>query len=113
MWLLDENLDVNLLAFLRSQGIECDTVRGRGWQGFQNGQLANVASDAGFRCLLTRDADFASAAGGVLESYSALAIVVIKLPQKASQHYVADFAREWTRVSITPLPGQVVSWPLE
>ena len=36
MWLLDENLDVSLLAFLRSQEIKCDNVRGQGWRGLQN-----------------------------------------------------------------------------
>ena len=64
MWLLDENLDVNLLAFLRSQEVKCDNVRGRGWRGLQNGDLVKVAWEAGFRCLLTRDVDFPSAAAG-------------------------------------------------
>ena len=104
MWLLDENLDVNLLAFLRGQEIECDTVRGRGWQGLENGELAKVAWDEGFRWLLTRDLDFATAAGDVFERYPALAIVLISLPQKVSSRYVSDFARLGARFNI-PLFG--------
>jgi hypothetical protein len=55
VWLLDANMDVHLVSVLTGFKISCDTAGKRGWKALSNGDLVNVAVDAGFHCLLTRD----------------------------------------------------------
>src|SRR2546422_3838671 len=51
----------------------------RGWRELTNGALAQAASRAGFRVLLTRDRRFGASAGSTLEALPELAIVIVTL----------------------------------
>jgi hypothetical protein len=62
MWLLDANMDVHLVSVLAGFKISCDTAGKGGWKALSNGDLVNVAVDAGFHCLLTRDQLFGESA---------------------------------------------------
>ena len=50
MWLLDANMDVHLVSVLTGFKISCDTAWKRWWKALSNGDLVNVAADAGFHC---------------------------------------------------------------
>lgn len=52
--LLDENLPHGLRHEI--PGHTCETAYYRGWSGKQNGELLQLAADAGFDALLTKDA---------------------------------------------------------
>lgn len=51
--LLDEHLPVDLAKALT--GFDVSTVQARGWLGLKNGELLEVAGEAGFDVLLTND----------------------------------------------------------
>jgi hypothetical protein len=53
MWLPDANMDVDLVSVLTGFKISCDTAGKRGWKALSNGDLVNVAVDAGLHCLRT------------------------------------------------------------
>src|ERR1019366_9838171 len=72
MWLLDANMDVHLVSVLTGFKISCDTAGKRGWKALSNGDLVNVAVDAGFRCLLTRDHLFGESAFPCPKAVSAI-----------------------------------------
>ncbi len=111
MWLLDHNLPVKLLKILDSFGIQCDSTSARGWRTLSNGQLASAAHQAGFRCILTKDTEFADAASKALKNLPDLAIVVIRLRQVKEAPYLESFKKEWARRAIIPTNGKVITWP--
>ena len=76
-----------------------------------NGSLAEVAFQAGFRVVLTRDRLFGSAVGRTLQSLPDLAIVIVMLPQARAAAYLAEFETHWRYAPIAPAAGQVVEWP--
>lgn len=111
MWLLDANLDVHLVEFLRSMDIDCDTAKNRGWQALRNGDLVTAAMTSGFDVLLTRDQLFAESASRAWRSFPALSIVIVTIPQMPSKQYLEHFASTWSASSIRPVPGKIVVWP--
>ena len=111
MWLLDHNLPIKLVKILINQGIQCDTTSARGWRTLSNGQLSTTAYTAGFRCILTKDTEFAEAASKALKALTDLGIVIIRLPQVRETAYLESFLREWKIKPIVPIPGKVIEWP--
>lgn len=111
MWLLDHNLPVQLKSVVLSLNIQCDTTRERGWDKLENGALVSACSVAGFTCILTRDVRFVNEAARALKIHPAMALVLLRLPQRRSAVYCKTFLAQWRAKPITPLPGQLVTWP--
>jgi len=111
VWLLDANMDVHLLPFLREQGVRCDAAARRGWAALGNGDLALAAAQAGFHCILTQDRLFAESARVALVAVPGCCIVVIHLPQRPWREYVQQFREAWGTSPIRPVPGQLIHWP--
>lgn len=111
MWLLDANLDLALVPFLRSQNIDCEAAALRGWADLTNGELAEAAVDAAFTCLLTRDRRFAESAADALRDRADLAVVVVTLPQQPSEQYLESFKSPWKTTKIQPVAGRAIIWP--
>jgi len=106
MWLLDVNLPNGLLAFLRREGISCDTAAARGWRELTNGALAAAASAAGFRVILTRDRLFGAVASERLQSLPEFSVVVVTLLQAREAAYLVEFEAHWRRAPIRTVPGE-------
>ena len=87
MWLLDANMDVHLVSVLTGCKTSCDTAGKRGWKALSNGDLVNVAVDAGFHCLLTRDQLFGESASRALKRFPQFAVVVVNVPQRPWPQY--------------------------
>jgi len=111
MWLLDANMDVHLVPFLREQGISCATAGHRGWKALSNGELVAAAYAEGFRCLLTRDRLFGESASQVLSSFPEFAVVVITLLQQPWAQYRQQFLEAWAASPIQPVSGSLTYWP--
>jgi hypothetical protein len=111
MWLLDVNLPTALTGLLGRYGIFAETAAARGWRELTNGELAQAAFRAGFRALLTRDRQFGTAAGRIIETLPELAIVIVKLPQSREAAYLAAFDGAWRARTIDPIPGAITEWP--
>ncbi|MBI1813474.1 MAG: DUF5615 family PIN-like protein [Deltaproteobacteria bacterium] len=111
MWLLDVNLPNGLVTFLHRQGVSCDTAVNRGWRGLTNGSLTQVAFQAGFRVILTRDRLFGYSAGSSLKLLPDFAIILVTLPQARAAAYLAEFEARWRHTPITPAAGQIIEWP--
>ncbi len=112
MWLLDANMDVHLLPVLREFGLQVEAATRRGWGALENGDLVVAAVDGGFTCLLTQDRLFAGSASSALKALPAFSVVVVHLPQAPWREYVRQFREAWAASPISPMPGQVVHWPL-
>jgi len=113
MWLLDANMDVHLLSFLRQCGLSVDGAVRRGWGVLQNGDLVAAAAAAGFTCILTRDRLFAESATGALKASPGFSIIVVELRQRPWRQYLDQVRAAWTTSPIRPAPGRVVFWPSE
>ena len=111
MWLLDANLDLALIPFLRSQGVNCEAAALLQWGGLTNGQLSSAAVEAGYTCLLTRDRRFAESAAGMMRGIAELAIVVVTLAQQPSSLYLDSFRAAWSESQIKPVAGEAITWP--
>ncbi len=111
MWLLDANLDLALIPFLRANGVDCEAAVMLGWSDLTNGELTSAAVDAGYSCLLTRDRRFSEAAAQALRSHEDLAIVVVTLPQQPSPRYLDSFETAWKNAPIKPVAASVLNWP--
>ena len=111
MWLLDVNLPTALTRLLHEYDIVAETTAGRGWRDLTNGALAQAASRAGFRVLLTRDRRFGASARGTLETLPQLAIVIVMLPQVRETAYLSAFDAAWHRRPIEPVAGSIIEWP--
>ncbi|MFN0102085.1 MAG: DUF5615 family PIN-like protein [Bryobacteraceae bacterium] len=111
MWLLDANMDVHLVAILADLGISSATAASRGWKALANGDLVAAAAAGGFDCLVTRDQLFGESASRALRSYPALAVVVIKLPQRRWPQYRECFLTAWAESPIRPIAGRLTCWP--
>ena len=110
MWLLDHNLPAKLRPALEGLGIKCETAAKRGWQDLKNGQLVAAASQAGFRCILTRDVRFTESASHSLKKFPDMAIVLLKIPQMRGKNYAAYFVEAWKRRPIEN-PRGFSTWP--
>jgi hypothetical protein len=103
VWLLDEGLPVPLFTCLKRLGIEVQTTEFREWKGLRNGDLVEVAADAGFVAILTKDRLFAQDAAKALVKYPTMAIVLVQLPQKPRQQYIEIFEAHWRKSKIMPM----------
>jgi predicted nuclease of predicted toxin-antitoxin system len=111
MWLLDANMPLQILPFLKSAGIEADSTLARSWNRLSNGDLVNKAVNAGFTVLLTRDQLFAESAARALKTHSQFSVVWISLPQIRSEAYLRVFKSAWDLKPIVPIQGQATQWP--
>ncbi len=87
--LLDENLSRKLLAALRAEGHEVESVHTLRLLGLENGKLYEFARDS-FDLCFTRDAGFAN---NVRQGAppSRLKLLRVTLAQKPQDEFVADF----------------------
>jgi predicted nuclease of predicted toxin-antitoxin system len=111
MWLLDVNLPTALTRLLRTYNIDAQTTAARGWRELTNGALAQAASSAGFRVLMTRDRRFGASVGNILATLPGLAIVVVTLPQVREAAYLSAFDAAWQHRPIAPVAGEITEWP--
>ncbi len=112
MLLLDHNVPVGVLHFLKRQGFECETTAARGWDALTNGELTQVAVGAGFNCILTRDRRFIKAASSALNKNSTMCIVFITIPQAKGRTFIENFHNAWNSKRFTVQPGKFIPWPI-
>ena len=100
--LLDENLPRKLVAALRGEGHEVESVHTLQLEGLENGSLYEFASD-NFDICFTRDAAFVH---NVRQQKSSrrLKLLRVTLPQKPQDEFVLDFVSafrvsEWGQFS--------------
>ena len=108
MWLLDVNMPVKLVSFLKAHGIDADTTHNRGWDSLSNGVLVETATSSGFIALLTRDRLFAESASRALKRFPRFSVVVVILPQASINSYIESFEREWALEAVSPQPGREI-----
>ncbi len=60
-WLTDENIHPEVIAYLRSRGLDVVDVKEQGWQGRLDEEILDAAYRAG-RIVLTHDGDFGTIA---------------------------------------------------
>jgi hypothetical protein len=111
MWLLDVNMPRQLKETLAGLGIASETANAQGWGTLINGQLLKAAATSGFNCMLTRDRLFGESAGKNLKRYSYFSIVIVTLPQVRASQFISSFMAAWEKEPISPVPGQIRSWP--
>ncbi|MHA1428534.1 MAG: DUF5615 family PIN-like protein [Candidatus Helarchaeota archaeon] len=56
-FLLDENIPIKLKQVFRDRGIQCTTIKNKGWLGIKNGELSKKLQQENI-ILVTRDKDF-------------------------------------------------------
>lgn len=100
--LLDENLPRKLVAALRAEGHEVESVHTLHLQGLENGSLYEFARD-NFDLCFTRDAGFAHNVRQRAPS-SRLKLLRVTLQQKAQDAFVSDFisafrSSDWDKFS--------------
>jgi predicted nuclease of predicted toxin-antitoxin system len=100
--LLDENMPQRLVAALRAEGHEVESVHTLQLQGLENGSLYEFALD-NFDLCFTRDAGFAHNVRHRSRS-SSLKLLRVVLPQKPQDEFVSGFMAafrltDWTRFS--------------
>lgn len=111
MWLLDANMNVNLVSVLGEFGIRCDSADERGWKTLTNGELVTAAVAGGFVCLLTRDRRFGQSASRALKMFPQFAVVFVNLPQLPSDAFRDRFVTRWMERAIEPVAGKFTTWP--
>ena len=82
MWLLDVNLPKKVVSLLAEFGIEARCADDQGWGGLTNGALVDAATQAGFRCILTRDRLFSQSAARALKRFPEFCVVLVTIPQR-------------------------------
>jgi predicted nuclease of predicted toxin-antitoxin system len=107
--LLDENVPVDLLPFLRSAGHTAESVNFIGWKGVKNGDLLTRAR-TDFDLFITRDKDFDAAQLGRYVTPQ-FGIVLLAIPQQRGPEYTAAFAALWPS-DPESLVGQTTRLPL-
>src|SRR5712691_369373 len=111
MLLLDHNLPHQLRDLLKTYGLEAETAASKSWEQLRNGDLVTAAHGAGFDVIFTRDRRFAESASKTLTMFPAMALVVIRLPQRSWKLFSEAFQNAWDQKAATPEPGKVVVWP--
>ena len=111
MLLLDQNLPHQLRELLAGYGLPAETASFHGWAELRNGDLTRTAYAKGFRIILTRDVLFGESAAKAMAEFPDLAVVVVRLPQRAWKVYREAFVRAWMRSPLTPVSGRVTHWP--
>ena len=113
MWLLDVNVDVELVEVLSAFGIAAKSTIGLGWRHLVNGELVKTALENSYTCILTRDGLFGESAARVLKAYPEIAVVIITLPQRRREQYIAAFKDAWQKTPIKPATGKIIQWPMQ
>jgi len=111
MWLLDANMPLQLVDFLKSLGIETDSAIARGWNRLSNGALVGVAAETGFSALLTRDRLFGESASRALKAHAKFCVILIALPQLRAADFLDAFKAAWDKQPIVPVRGHFLEWP--
>ena len=106
--LLDENLPRKLVAALRAEDHEVESIHTLRLQGLENGKLYEFARDS-FDLCFTRDAGFANNVRQAA-SPSRLKLLRVTVPQKPQDEFVVDFiaafrASDWAQF------GHGDDWP--
>jgi predicted nuclease of predicted toxin-antitoxin system len=109
MWLLDVNIDIKLVEVLANQGIKARSTIELGWRHLINGDLVRAAKENGYTTIMTRDGLFGESAARVLKAYPEIAVVIVTLPQRRREPYIAAFIDAWTKNPIKPLTGKIIS----
>ncbi len=99
--LLDENLPQKLVAALRAEGHEVESVHTLRMQGLDNGRLYEFAIQ-NFEVCFTRDFGFVH---NVRQSppSAKFKLVRVTLPQKPQDEFIRDFIAAFRAVSLTQL----------
>jgi len=111
MLLLDHNLPHQLRDLLSEFGVEAESTRYHAWETLRNGDLVSAAHAAGFTAIITRDRKFAESAAKALKKFPSMAIVIVRLNQRAWHTYRDAFRTAWLAAPIAPQPGKVSEWP--
>jgi len=111
MWLLDVNMPRKIAMVLGEFGISAQSAEMRGWNGLTNGMLVEVAVQAGFDCVLTRDKLFSESAARALKKFLEFSVVLVTIPQLRGPAFLEQFRLAWNRSPIQPTAGQLVEWP--
>ena len=98
--LLDENLPRKLVAALRAEGHEAESVHTLRMQGLDNGRLYEFANQH-FDLCFTRDASFANMVRRG-QAPAKVKLLHVTLAQKPQDEFIADFiaafrTSDWTR----------------
>ena len=75
----------------REFGIEARSADDRGWGGLTNGALVEAATQAGFRCILTRDRLFSQSAARALKRFPEFCVVLVTIPQLRGPEFLKQF----------------------
>jgi hypothetical protein len=111
MWLLDVNMPRNIVTVLAEFGISAQSAEMRGWSGLTNGMLVEVAGQAGFNCVLTRDRLFSESAARALKRFPDFCVVLVLIRQLRGPEFLEQFRLAWNRSPIQPRAGQLLEWP--
>lgn len=111
MWLLDVNMPKNIADVLGEFGIQAQAADARGWKGLTNGTLVEVAVQAGFSCVLTRDRLFSESAARALKRFPLFSVVLVTIPQLRGPEFLEQFRAAWNRNPIRPAAGALLRWP--
>ena len=106
--LIDENLPRKLVAALRAEGYEVESVHTLHLQGLENGKLYEFARE-GFDLCFTRDGGFANAVRGSSTS-TRLKLLRVTLLQKPQDEFVLDFLSAFRKTDWVKL-GNGDDWP--
>jgi len=112
MWLLDVNVEIRLAEVLSEFGVSAKSSIELGWRDLINGDLVKAACENGYCCIVTRDGLFGKSAARTLKSNPEIAIVIVTLPQRRREQYIAAFKNAWNHKPITPAKGEIIYWPL-
>ena len=110
MWLIDENLPVQLHKTLAQLGLKAQPVSFAGLSGLDNNILTRKAFELGFRCILTQDKDFPKDAEKALQETPEMAVVIVKIAQTPAKTYLERFTARWQQSPIVPNQGKVTHW---
>ena len=113
MWLLDVNMPKKVGSVLGEFGIKAQSADDRGWGGLTNGALVEVAAEAGFQRVLTRDRLFSESAAHTLKRFPAFCVVLVTIPQLRGFEFLEHFRRSWDQRPIQLVAGKLLCWPAD
>ena len=105
---LDENLPRKLVAVLRAEGHEVESVHTLRMQGLANGKLYDFARES-FDLCFTRDGGFANTVRGTSIS-TRLRLLRVNLVQKPQDEFVLDFLATFRKTDWAKF-GNGDDWP--
>ncbi len=105
---LDENLPRKLVAVLRAEGHDVESVHTLLLQGLANGKLYEFAKES-FDLCFTRDSGFANAVRGA-STLTRLRLLRVTLVQKPQDEFVRDFVAAFRKTDWGKF-GNGDDWP--